>query len=180
MNCAEKTARTEGVAPADPADEGEIHFQEAEPGNSGPLTFGVSVQPPASPESGPRSRSAGDGVSIEDLSNRIDEMLEHLEGITRTMNLVRWVMWGLGVATVLSVVVTVGGLLYSMSMIGSLTDLLGQPVGGLATDELPAEGGRAGDDGVRNAQIPPQLREKLKPIEDYSNTVNELLNEVNH
>ncbi len=122
---------------------------------------------------------ADGGTSIDDLSERIDEMLEHLEGITRTMKLVRWVRWGRGAATVLSIVVTAGGLLYSMSMIGSLTDLLGQPAGELAIDEAPAEGGHAGDGRVRHAQIPPHLREKLKPIEDYSNAVNELLKEVN-
>lgn len=183
VKCA-KQAKSSSVAnEPDLEENGDLYFQEAEAAPKSSLKFGVVTQragetaAPSSPR--PEPPRAESGASVEELSERIDEILEHLEGITRTMKLVRWVMWGLGAATVLSVVVTAGGLLYSMSMMGSLTDLLNQPVGGLEVGELPAEGGQVENVGGREAQIPPGLREKLKPIEDYSNQLNELLDEVN-
>lgn len=176
------------VQPSGSTDNDELYFQEAETSPKSALKFGVLAQAttetPATPAHAQPVNRADGGTSIEDLSDRVDEMLKHLEGITRTMKLVRWVMWGLGGVTVLSVVVTAGGMLYSMSMIGSLSDLLNPPAGGFAIDEVHvggggAEGGRVGNDRVRDAQIPPQLREKLKPIQDYSDKINELLDEVN-
>lgn len=164
----------------------ELYFQAAEPARSSSLKFGVVAQPVDAPA---KQSSPSDGVgvadgngsstSIDELSDRVDRILEHLEGISRTMKLVRWVMWGLGLATVLSVVVTAGGLLYSMSMIGSLGNLLNQPAGEMPMGEIPVAGAR---DGVRpqgDVRIPPQLQENMKQIEEYSNTVNELLKEVN-
>ncbi|MGZ0167856.1 MAG: hypothetical protein ACKVII_28390, partial [Planctomycetales bacterium] len=121
----------------------------------------------------------GSSTSIDELSDRVDQILEHLEGISRTMKLVRWVMWGLGVATVLSVVVTVGGLLYSISMMGSLGDLLNPPAGEMPLGEIPIDGVQGGAMPQGDVKIPPQLQQHMQPIKEYSDTVNELLKEVN-
>ena len=174
-------AQSSGTDDAD-----ELYFQEADPTRSSPLKFGVVAQP-ATPPSPPQSSSSvagaeespGSSTSIDALSERVDEILKHLEGISRTMKLVRCVMWGLGFATVVSVVVTAGGLLYSISMMGSLGDLLNQPAGEIPLGELPGNGGQDGALPQGNGRIPPQLQEKLKPIQDYSNVLNELLDEVN-
>ena len=88
-------------------------------------------------------------------------------------------MWGLGLATVLSVVVTAGGLLYSMSMIGSLGSLLNQPADEMPVDEIPGVAAPGGARPQGDVRIPPQLQQNMQKIEEYSNTVNELLKEVN-
>jgi hypothetical protein len=141
------------------------------------------TSPPSSQPSSAREEishaDSGSTTSIDELSERVDQILEHLEGISRTMKLVRWVMWGLGVATILSVVVTAGGLLYSISMMGSLGDLLNPPAGEMPLGEILEDGGQGGAMGQGNAKIPQHLQEKLKPIQDYSNVLNELLDEVN-
>ena len=172
-------AQSSGTDDAD-----ELYFQEAEPTRSSSLKFGVVAQPATSPPQ-PSSASVvaaavpGNTTSIDELSERVDQILEHLEGISRTMKLVRWVMWGLGVATVLSVVVTAGGLLYSISMMGSLGDLLDPSGGGMPVGEIPVDGVRGGAMPQGDVKIPPQLQQNMKKIEEYSNTVNELLKEVN-
>ena len=172
-------AQSSGTDDAD-----ELYFQEAEPTRSSSLKFGVVAQPATSPPQ-PSSASVvaaavpGNTTSIDELSERVDQILEHLEGISRTMKLVRWVMWGLGIATILSVVVTAGGLLYSISMMGSLGDLLNQPAGEIHLGEIQGDGGGGVAMPQGDVKIPPQLRQKLKPIEDYSNVLNELLDEVN-
>tara|TARA_R110002072_G_scaffold155657_2_gene306040 strand:- start:71227 stop:71652 length:426 start_codon:yes stop_codon:yes gene_type:complete len=122
---------------------------------------------------------ASNSTTIDELSERIDRILEHLEDISRTMKLVRWVMWGLGLATVLSVVVTAGGLLYSMSMIGSLGELLNQPAGEMPLGDIPEAAAPGGARPQGDVRIPPQLQQNMQKIEEYSNTVNELLKEVN-
>ena len=172
--CAKKSAASGTVLPhgsSSSADDDEVYFQEAEPARSSSLKFDVSVQRPSEAEALP---TASSNVSVEELSGRLDEVLEHLEGITRTMRLVRWVMWGMGAATVLSIVVTGAGLLYSMSLIGSLTNLMNQPDQIIPAGEVPA-GNRLGGD----ARIPPQLRQDMQKIEEYSRTMDELLKEVN-
>lgn len=153
-------------------DDDEICFQEAEPARSSALSFDVSVQRPS--DEPVQSSRPDSSVSVDQLSDRLDEVLEHLEGITRTMRLVRWVMWGLGAATVVSIVVTLAGLMYSMSLVGSLSGLLNPsdpvlPDGAIPVDQLPA-----GDD-----RIPPKLRQDMQKIEEYSRTMEELLQEVN-
>ena len=182
MKCARKAKASGAAKDSDTTAEGELYFQEAGTSPKSALKFGVvsqaTAETPAVPVPAQPMARAESGASLEDLSDRVDEMLERLEGITRTMKLVRWVMWGLGVVTVLSVVVTVGGLLYSMS------DQLNPSADGFAVDEVHvggggAEGERVGDGRVRDAQIPPQLREKSKPILDYVDKINELQDEAN-
>ena len=184
--------KSSGVATSSGDDDAdEMFFQEAEPTRSSSLKFGVVAQSSTLPPS-PQSKAtpkeishahsgvdSGSTTSIDELSDRVDQILEHLEGISRTMKLVRWVMWGLGVATMLSVVITVGGLFYSMSMMGSLGDLLNPAAGEIPLGEMPGDGGQGGAMPQGGAKIPPQLQEKLKPIQDYSNVLNELLDEVN-
>ncbi len=186
-----KCSRKEKVAGAATSsrdgDSNEMFFEEAEPTRSSSLSFGVVAQPMSPPPSSqakstPKETSQADAssaTSIDELSDRVDQILEHLEGISRTMKVVRWVMWGLGFATIVSVVVTAGGLLYSISMMGSLGDLLNQPGGEIPMGDILEDGGQGGAMPQGNAQIPPQLQEKLKPIQDYSNVLNELLDEVN-
>jgi len=184
--CSKKGSVSGAVQSAGADDDDDLYFQEAEPAPASSLKFGIVAQPVAAPtkESSPTtadSRPPADGssTSIDELSDRVDQILEHVEGISRTMKLVRWVMWGLGVATMLSVVVTAGGLLYSMSMIGSLGDLLNQPAGEMPLGEIPVDGVRGGGQPQGDVRIPPQLQQHMKPIKEYSDTVNELLKEVN-
>lgn len=197
VKCAKKAARSRDVAAADSADDQEMYFQEAEQAKSGSLKFGVAVQaagqstPSAGgvvqpvgragrstdgPESSPQPTD--DGVSVEDLSERLDEVLEHLEGITRTMKLVRWVMWGLGLATIISVVVTLAGLMYSMSLVGSLGDLGDLQGGAMPGGELPD--GAVPGVGVPggNAGIPGKMQKDLQKIQEYNDTVDDLLKEL--
>ena len=120
---------------------------------------------------------------MEDLSERLDEVLEHLEGITRTMKLVRWVMWGLGVVTILSVVVTGAGLMYSMSLFGSLDELVNPQGGVIPGGELPdgaIPDGAIPDVGAPggNAGIPGKLKKDLQKIQEYNATVDDLLKEL--
>lgn len=171
MKCAGATPVVSKVTHDGSDDEGEIRFQEAPPSKPSSLNFDISVERPVENAASP---PAGSSVTVEQLSDRLDEVLEHLEGITRTMRLVRWVMWGLGAATVLSIVVTLAGLMYSMSLVGSLTGILNPsgeagPQQDLAIEQIPA-----GD-----RRIPPQLRKDMQKIEEYSRTMDELLQEVN-
>ena len=191
--CSKKGNASRAVQSAGADDGDELYFQEAEPARSSSLKFGVVAQAatvPAKellpttggtrpPTDGTTPPTNGSSTSIDELSDRVDQILEHLEGISRTMKLVRWVMWGLGVATVLSVVVTAGGLLYSISMMGSLGDLLDPSGGGMSVGEIPVDGVRGGAMPQGDVKIPPQLQQNMKKIEEYSNTVNELLKEVN-
>ena len=184
--CSKQGSASDAVhsAGADAGDE--LYFQEAEPARASSLKFGVVAQPVSAPtrESSPTTSDNkppidGSSTSIDELSDRVDQILEHLEGISRTMKLVRWVMWGLGVATVLSVVVTAGGLFYSMSMMGSLGDLLNPPAGEMPLGEIPIDGVQGGAMPQGDVKIPPQLQQHMQPIKEYSDTVNELLKEVN-
>lgn len=183
--CSKQEKASGAVQSVGADDSDDLYFQEAETSRTTSLKFGVVAQTVAASakesSSGVGSGTSTDGssTSIEELSERVDLILEHLEDISRTMKLVRWVMWGLGLATVLSVVVTAGGLLYSMSMIGSLGDLLNQPAGEMPMGEIPEAGPRDGARLQGDVRIPPQLQENMKQIEEYSNTVNELLKEVN-
>jgi hypothetical protein len=169
--CVKKAAALGAVPSPSSTDDDEMYFKEAKPAKSSPLKFEVSVQRPVDTGASPE---ASNNVSVEHLSDRLDEALEHLEGITRTMRLVRWVMWGIGFATLLSILVTVGGLLYSMSLIGSLSNLTGPPGGVLPAGDIPGGNMPRGD-----ARIPPQLQQDMQKIEEYSRTVDELLKEVN-
>jgi len=192
--CSKQGSTSDAVQSAGADGGDELYFQEAEPARSSALKFGVVAQPVAAPtrESSPitsdnkppttrdnKPPDDGSSTSIDELSDRVDQILEHLEGISRTMKLVRWVMWGLGFATIVSVVVTVGGLLYSMSMIGSLGDLLNQPAGEMPLGEFPVDGVQGGAMPQGDVKIPPQLQRHMQPIKEYSDTVNELLKEVN-
>lgn len=187
VKCSRKGKSAGAATSSRDDDSNEMFFQEAEPTRSSSLKFGVVAQPVSTSPSF-RSKStpeeisqadASSATSIDELSDRVDQILEHLDGISRTMRVVRWVMWGLGFATIVSVVVTACGLLYSISMMGSLGDLLNQPAGEIPIGEILEDGGQGGAVPQGNAQIPPQLQEKLKPIQDYSNVLNELLDEVN-
>ncbi|NQV27059.1 MAG: hypothetical protein HQ518_22150 [Rhodopirellula sp.] len=178
VRCAKKGKASGASLSTGSDDAEEMYFQEAEPTRASALKFGVVAQAASAPAKEALPPEGGN-ASIDDLSERIDEILEHLEGITRTMKLVRWVMWGLGLATVLSVVVTAGGLLYSMSMIGSLGDLLNPPADGVPGGNVPGGNVPGGALPGGGAGMPPQFQKNMKQIEDYSNTMNELLKEVN-
>jgi hypothetical protein len=190
--CAEKGKPSNVGQPAETAaaasddEDDNLYFQEAAPQRTSSLKFGVVAQTfansskDASTSAGHKTATdVGSSTSIDELSERVDQILEHLENISRTMKLVRWVMWGLGLATVLSVVVTAGGLLYSMSMIGSLGSLLNQPADEMPVGEVPGVAVPGGARLQGDVRVPPQLQENMKQIEEYSNTVNELLKEVN-
>ena len=178
--CSKQGSASDAVhsAGADAGDE--LYFQEAEPARASSLKFGVVAQPVSAPTTSDNKPPIdGSSTSIDELSDRVDQILEHLEGISRTMKLVRWVMWGLVFATIVSVVVTAGGLFYSISMRGSLGDLLNPPAGEMPLGEIPIDGVQGGAMPQGDVKIPPQLQQHMQPIKEYSDTVNELLKEVN-
>ncbi|MDA0283693.1 MAG: hypothetical protein O3B13_08455 [Planctomycetota bacterium] len=178
VHCAKKGTSVASTAAPDSDDGDDMFFREAEPTTSTSLKFASTPVPSAiqNPQV-PRGESSSN-TSVEALSDRLDEVLQHLEGITRTMTLVRRVMWGIGLATLLSMVATGVGLLYSMSLISSLGDLPGNPDGGIAGEQGQGQA-LPGVDGRGDARIPPQMQQNMQQIEEYSRTVNELLKEVN-
>lgn len=185
--CMKKAANSVNAPPGESPEDDEMYFAEAEPAKPSSLKFGVAVESAAvEPAAVEREaeRSAPQAIpktvhrdsSVEELSDRLDEVLEHLEGITRTMKLMRWGMWSIGIATLLSIVMTVVGLVSAMSMIGSLgnLNLLNQP-GGAALPGAAREDGAMPDG---DAAIPPQLQQVLKVFGEQSQLRDELLKEI--
>ena len=69
---------------------------------------------------------------------------------------------------------------YSMNQLSSLGGMFDQAAnggGGAQVQNVGVDGG-AGRQTPSVQQLPPALREKLKPVEDYYGTVNDLLNEL--
>lgn len=101
-------------------------------------------------------------------------MIAHLESINRTMTLFRRFLWAIGVVALLNVLLVGASLIYGMSMLGSFSSLF--PGGGSAgrndaSQHLNLNEQRAFND------LPPEVRRNLEAVEDYSNVLNELLEE---
>lgn len=119
------------------------------------------------------------------MGEQLDQILNHLEGISRTMRLIRKFVWAIGIATLLNILVVGVSLVYSVSMLGSFTSLFSGDGGLVAPDPEAGNGGQPrGNGGGRggpldNVAIPQQARENLEKIEEYNNVLNDLLQEVN-
>ncbi len=147
-------------------DSGEIEFKSL----SEPAERAASVAPlPAADTTGKSADTSADAqLGDAGIQRQLDEVLTHLDGISRTMKLFRRLVWGIGIAMLLNVVVVAACVIYGISMLGSLT--------GALSGSGDAGGNVNGQEAV-NA-LPEQFRRDFQAVEDYSNTLNELLEEA--
>lgn len=104
------------------------------------------------------------------------QILDELAKISGTMKLFRRLAWGMAIATILNVVLMVVGLVYLTSTLSSGGGLLESVVEG----DAGVENGNVDDRAAARAdldRLPPGIREKIKPIEDYERLLNELAKE---
>ena len=113
-------------------------------------------------------------IADDDHDAKQQQILDELAKISQTMKFFRRLVWGMAIAMILNVVLMGVGMVYSMSMLGSVGSLL-----------QPAAGGEGGNLGGANVDpnkinmegLPPKLQNDLKAIQEYNRTVNELLQE---
>lgn len=101
-----------------------------------------------------------------------DTLNEHLANISRSMTFFKRLVWGMIIMLLINVVITIGGMIYAYQQVSSFGGLLNGAAGldGLDLNELDAQ--QLGD---------PNNRAQLKQFENYVETMNELLREVqNH
>jgi hypothetical protein len=106
---------------------------------------------------------------------QFDQMIAHLESINRTMKLFRRFLWAIGIVALLNVLLVGASLIYGMSMLGSISSLFSgsADVGGNgAVQNLNLDNPRA----LNN--LPPEVRKNLEAVENYSDALNELLEEA--
>jgi hypothetical protein len=143
---------------------------------SGEPTATGETESPVAVERSSAGRSARTAVAQPEAPTRkqFDQMIAHLESINRTMTLFRRFLWAIGVVALLNVLLVGASLIYGMSMLGSFSSLF--PGGGSAgrndaSQHLNLNEQRAFND------LPPEVRRNLEAVEDYSNVLNELLEE---
>ncbi|MBI1310915.1 hypothetical protein GC176_06365 [bacterium] len=112
----------------------------------------------------------GASESAAPTREQLDQMIAHLESINRTMKLFRRFLWAIGIVALLNVLLVGASAIYGMSMLGSLFS------GGGSGDNGARQNLNLNDQRALNA-LPPEVRKNLKAVEDYSDTLNELLNE---
>jgi hypothetical protein len=145
--------------------------KKTEPENPTEPSRGTPVAAPfASAPSAAASSPRTDG----EHDDKQQQILDELAKISQTMKFFRRLVWGMAIAMILNVVLMGVGLVYSMSMLGSVGSLL-QPVAG-------GEGGNLGGANVDPNNInleglPPQFQNNLKLIQEYNRTVKELAEE---
>lgn len=108
------------------------------------------------------------------------QILDELAKISGTMKFFRRLVWGMAIAMILNVVLMVIGMVYFMSTLGSVGGLLQPVVEGDAGNEFENGNGNAENRNAARAdldRLPPGIREKIKPIEDYERLLNELAKE---
>lgn len=102
---------------------------------------------------------------------QIAQVLEHLESISRTMKLFRRFLLAIGIVALLNVLLVGASVIYGIWMMGSLSSLFSGDggAGGAAGLNVNAPNGAAA--------LPPQVQKDLRAVEDYSDALNELLQE---
>ena len=106
---------------------------------------------------------------------QFDQMIAHLESINRTMKLFRRFLWAIGIVALLNVLLVGASLIYGMSMLGSISSLFsgsGDAGGNGAGQKLNLDNPNA----LNN--LPPEVRKNLEAVENYSDALNELLEEA--
>ncbi len=127
----------------------------------------------------PPDKSPGDVESHLAKKER-DELLSHVANISRTMTFFRRLVWAMVFLMILNFIFMGVAFFYSMNQLSSLGGMFDQAAnggGGAQVQNVGVDGG-AGRQTPSVQQLPPALREKLKPVEDYYGTVNDLLNEL--
>lgn len=113
-------------------------------------------------------------------SSRDDVILDRLDELTKSMRFFKRLVWCMIIATALNALLMGIGLFYSMSMLGSIGSVFSS-----AGEIDPRQLEQIGDpEQLRNgegaaANLPPGVRQNLQAIQEYSDTVNELLQETN-
>jgi hypothetical protein len=136
-----------------------------------------AMREPASPVAAEHSSATRPAHVVEAQSDgptreQFDQMIAHLESINRTMTLFRRFLWAIGIVALLNVLLVGVSLIYGMSMLGSLSSLFsgsGAAVGNGAGQNLNLNDRRA----LNN--LPPEVRKNLQAVENYSDALNELL-----
>ncbi|MHC4876493.1 MAG: hypothetical protein ACYTGL_08335 [Planctomycetota bacterium] len=147
-------------------DSGEIEFKSLS--ESAERTASVAPLPVAHSTEKSEKPSAVAGPGGAEVQRQLDQVLAHLDGISRTMKLFRRFIWAIGIAMLLNVVVVAACVIYGISMLGSLTGALSGSGGA---------GAHGNGQEAINA-LPEQFRRDFQAVEDYSNTLNELLEEA--
>lgn len=109
-----------------------------------------------------------------------DELLSHVANISRTMTFFRRLVWALVFLMILNFIFMGVAFFYSMSQLSSLGGAFDQAANDAAVGPVDnvVNGRVAAGQQQQTQQLPPALREKLKPVEDYYGAVNDLLNEL--
>lgn len=152
------------------AEEEPIEFAAAVPDRATErASNGSSVRPAVTTASLIQSASTdpATGLSSDTTSAQMAQVLDHLSDIRRTMKLFRRFIWGIGIALLLNIALMGLSLLYGMSLIGSLSSFVSGEAG-----SVPGQPGRIDVDRER---LPPRLQQDLQAVEEYSNVLNELL-----
>lgn len=127
----------------------------------------------SSPAKPPQPKWADD----DDHDAKQQQILDELAKISQTMKLFRRLVWGMAIAMILNVVLMGVGLVYSLSMIGSIGSLFGGDGGVVNPDGANLDGANVDPANVNLEGLPPKLQNDLKKIQEYQQTVNELLEE---
>lgn len=109
-----------------------------------------------------------------------EQLMAHVANISRTMTFFRRLVWALVIVMLLNFLLMGGALFYSMKQLSSMGGLLDGNAGAQQPGGGVVQGGGGGrvPVGGQLDRLPPALRERLKPVEDYYGQVNDLLDEM--
>ena len=110
-------------------------------------------------------------------SQRDDVILNRLDELTKSMRFFKRLVWCMIIATALNALVMGIGLFYSMKMLDSIGSVFS--AAGEIDPDQPGDPRQLRNGEGDAANLPPGLRQNLQAIQEYSDTVNELLQETN-
>jgi len=113
-----------------------------------------------------RKLTSNPDVSVQDLNH--PEIVEYLANISRTMTFFRRLVWGMAIVMVLNVVVMGIGAIFAIKQLGSLQGLMQMPAPA-NVQARPQPNGQG--------PLPPP-GEAIQQVGEYTQTVNELLKEL--
>ena len=100
-----------------------------------------------------------------------ERLLADVANISRTMTFFRRLVWGMVIMMILNFVLIGAAFLYSMKQMSSLDGLPNQ--GGAAIPQQQGQGLPG-----NQQELPPGIADKMKPIQDYFDQLNEVLEET--
>lgn len=136
----------------------------------------VNSAPSTSPVPGSASGTLPPEVEAHIAAQERKQLLADVANISRTMTFFRRLVWGMVFLMGLNFLLMGVAFFYSMSQISSVGNLLngGAAAGGGIGGGQPG----AGQQQVDPRQAVPGLDQKLQPIKDYADTLNELLEQT--